>query len=253
MADIDRIVALGASNLTRGFREMVSAARSEWGPEVEILAATGHGRSYGASSRVLFRTLPGILQSGLWRVLECLPPAPTRALVTDAGNDILYGYSTSRILSWLEETLNRLQRATHDIIIAGLPIATVKRLSPTTYLMFRSLLFPSSRLSFSEVMDSVEQLHVGLEQLAAARGLKFRRLNPGWYGVDPIHIRRSLLRSAWLELLDCCSGAKADEDSFAEALRLYLMAPERRRLFGIKQFTPQKGVWLPQGGRVWLF
>jgi hypothetical protein len=38
------------------------------------------------ASRLMVRTLPGILQSGLWHQLEVLPPAPTRALVTDVGS-----------------------------------------------------------------------------------------------------------------------------------------------------------------------
>jgi hypothetical protein len=86
-----RIVALGASNLTRGFQTVVATARSMAGPRAEVVAALGHGRSYGMASRLMVRTLPGILQSGLWHQLEVLPPAPTRALVTDVGNDVLYG------------------------------------------------------------------------------------------------------------------------------------------------------------------
>src|SRR5574342_716069 len=114
VADIDRLVALGASNLTRGLRVVVAASRAAWGPEVQVLAALGYGRSYGAPSRVLVRTLPGILESGLWRTLASLPDLPTRALVTDVGNDILYGYSASQTLSWVEEALNRLQSMTQD-------------------------------------------------------------------------------------------------------------------------------------------
>jgi hypothetical protein len=37
-----------------------------------------------------------------------------------------------------------------------------------------------------------------------------------------------------------------------EGVRLYLMAPERRLLFGIERFTHQTGIRLPKGGRVWL-
>src|SRR5947207_14876376 len=88
---VSRVVALGASNLTRGLRIVVSTARQTWGPDIEIFGALGHGRSYGADSRVFVRRLPGILQSGLWRDLAARPPVPTRALVTDVGNDILYG------------------------------------------------------------------------------------------------------------------------------------------------------------------
>jgi len=64
------------------------------------VAALGHGRSYGAHSKFVVRTLPGILQSGLWRHLESLSTVPTRALVTDIGNDILYGFSAEQTLAW---------------------------------------------------------------------------------------------------------------------------------------------------------
>jgi len=102
-ADVARVVALGASNLTRGFQTVIATARAAWGPDVEMLAALGHGRSYGAQSRLIVRTLPGILQSGLWRKLETLPVAPTRGLITDVGNDIVYGFSAQQTLEWVEE------------------------------------------------------------------------------------------------------------------------------------------------------
>src|ERR1700704_6567831 len=86
-AEVARVVALGASNLTRGFQTVVSTARATWGPNVEIVAALGHGRSYGAHSRFVIRTLPGILQSGLWRHLESLSAAPTRARSTPSTFD----------------------------------------------------------------------------------------------------------------------------------------------------------------------
>src|SRR5438552_11262132 len=107
---VGRLAALGASNLTRGFQAVVSAARAAWGGEVEILAALGHGRSYGVRSRVAFRALPGILESGLWPELESRPRAVTRALVTDVGNDIPYGFLADQILAWVEEALDRLGR-----------------------------------------------------------------------------------------------------------------------------------------------
>ena len=56
-AEIGRVVALGASNLTRGFATVVSSAQSAWGTRVEVMAALGHGRSYGARSQLVFRAL----------------------------------------------------------------------------------------------------------------------------------------------------------------------------------------------------
>ena len=98
-APIGRVVALGASNLTRGFQTVVATSRAEWGPNVEVLAALGHGRSYGVPSRLVVRTLPGILESGLWHGLESRPEVATRGLVTDVGNDILYGSSAEQTLA----------------------------------------------------------------------------------------------------------------------------------------------------------
>jgi hypothetical protein len=214
------------------------------------MAALGHGRSYGAHSRVLVRTLPGILESGLWRDLEVLPRLPTRALVTDVGNDVMYGASAAQILAWVDEALRRLACLTPDIVVTDLPLASIRTLSPIKFRAVRAVLFPSCRLSFEHVLGVAEQVNDGVQRLAGARGIRFVRLEPSWYGFDPIHIRPSLWRPAWQEILGAnCAGSR----SSAEALRLYLMRPERRWLFGVEQFTAQTGTALARGARVWLY
>jgi hypothetical protein len=216
------------------------------------LAALGYGRSYGAPSRVLIRKLPGILESGLWPALDALPRLRTRALVADVGNDILYGVSAEQILAWIDETLDRLQRVTRDIILTDLPLAGIRRLSPARFLLLRSILFPFCRLSLGHVLEVAGCVNAGLVELAAARGVRFFRLDPAWYGRDPIHIRPSSWRSAWPVIL----GARAPANgsgSWRERLTLCRMRPERRWLLDVQQFTPQSGVALPMGGRLWLF
>jgi hypothetical protein len=253
MTGIARIIALGASNLTRGFQSLVSVARAEWGSEIQVLAALGHGRSSGAPSRVGIRTLPGILESGLWRMLDSLPEIPTRALVTDVGNDILYGYSAEQILAWIGEVLSRLQCVTKDITLTNLPLANIQGLTQAKYLLLRSILFPSCRLSLIQVLDTAGQVNAGLSRLSVARRVRLCKLDPAWYGTDPIHIRRSFWQSAWREMLDVALASKDSGRSVLEGLKLYFMAPERRRILGFEQYTPQLGVQLPSGGRVWLY
>jgi hypothetical protein len=252
-AEVARIVALGASNLTRGFQTVVATARAAWGPDVEVIGALGHGRSYGAQSRVVVRTLPGILQSGLWRQLDSLPAVPTRGLITDVGNDILYGYSAQQTLDWVEEALSRLQSFTRDIVLTDLPLATIRRLSRAKFLAFRSVLVPACRLSLDEVVTSAERVDAGLAELATARGVRFMHLNPDWYGFDPIHIRAASWRPAWQEILGSGVAANGSRGSRIEALRLYLMPPERQWLLGFERFSPQSGRALPSGSRVWLY
>jgi len=250
---LTRVVALGASNLTRGLQTVVAAARQEFGRDVEILAALGHGRSYGADSQFLARTLPGILQSGLWRTLDALPAAPTRAIVSDVGNDILYGYSAPQILDWVREAVDRLQRHTTDIAIAGLPHSRIDDLSRIKFLLMRTVLFPACRLTLAEVAEAAVTIEDGLARLASARGLRFVAMEPEWYGIDPIHIRPSLWQPVWRQILRADAPLDHPALSRREWIHLYRLRPERRRMFGIEQVTEQRGHALASGGRVWLF
>jgi hypothetical protein len=250
----DRIVALGASNLVRGLPTVIAAARAAWGPAVEVLAALGHGRSYGGRSAFLGRVLPGILECGIWRELERLPAAPTRALITDVGNDILYGHSAAQVLAWVAEAAGRLLRFTRDIVLTDLPLASISRLSNAKYLAIRSLLFPACRVPLAQARETAARIAAGLPALAAAHGLRLQHLREEWYGFDPIHMRPSRWREAWGEIL---AGGEAREVagrcSRGEWLRLYLMRPEQRWLLGRERFTPQRGMFLPAGGIVRLY
>ncbi len=253
MRGISRLIVLGASNLARGLPSVVSASRAAWGPEVHVLAALGYGRSYGAPSRILVRTLPSILESGLWRVLASLPDVPTRAVISDVGNDIIYGFSAEQTLAWVEETIDRLQRVTRDIVLTDLPIVTVQRLSRPRYLLLRSVLAPNCNLSLTQVLERGRAVNAGLAKLAPARGVRFFRLDPAWYGFDPIHIRRSHAPSAWQQILDVPGVSNGAGSTMLEGVRLSFMAPERKWICGIERFTPQSGVRLPAGGTLWLY
>src|SRR5687768_11679526 len=245
----ERIVALGASNLTRGFPTVVAASRSAFGPDVEIFGALGLGRSYGMESRVLARTLPGILACGLWSALSARPPATTRALITDVGNDIVYGASPEQILEWVETALRRLSAVTGDIVVTGLPLDSIRCLSPARFIAFRTLFFPRCRLPFAEVSVAVERVHDGLAGLAVRYGARFVAHRPEWYGFDPVHIRPGRWSSAWEEIL----GAGVARAGAMETLRIHTLRPERQRLFGIELVRPQPGAHLAGGGRLWLF
>jgi len=248
-----RVIAVGASNLTRGLQTVIAAAREEYGHDVEILAALGHGRSYGADSQIIVRTLPGILQCGLWHALDQLPAVPARGIVSDVGNDILYGSSATQILEWVREVVDRLQRHTSDIAIAGLPYFHIQHLSRSKFLAMRTLLYPRCRLTLAEVGEVAATVEDGLAQLASSRGLRFVPMEPEWYGFDPIHIRPSLWQPVWRQMLTGHATTRHLALSRLEWIQVYGLRPERRWVFGVEQVTPQRGHALPRGGRVWLF
>jgi hypothetical protein len=213
------------------------------GRDVEVLVALGLGRSYGSSSRLLIRTLPGILQSGLWPQLERSPPAPTRALVTDVGNDILYGFGAEQTLAWVEECLDRLQRFTREIVVTGLPLQGIRRLSRAKYFLFRAILVPQCRLSLGQVLDTAERvgtasgLAVSVRPWASSRGYGFDRSHPSACGAPH------------KEILCGEAAAPATSGSRPAALRLLRSV----RLSWAWRRSPQPGVTLPSGGQVWLY
>ena len=254
MERVARVVAVGASNLTRGLHTIVATARSVWGPDVDVLAALGHGRSYGGPSTFLVREIPGILQSGLWRALEAQPPAPTKALVTDVGNDILYGHAPAQILDWVDVCVSRLRQVTPDVVVTGLPHAAIAGLPRGRYLLFRSVFFPHCRLTLDQTMRIGAEVDEGLQAIAASRGAAFLRMKAEWYGFDPIHIRPRMWNTAWQEIL--CGESRPAVSWRAtgrEAVRLYCLKPERESFLGRERYTPQTGVALGAGGRVWLY
>jgi hypothetical protein len=247
-----RVIALGASNLTRALYTVVSTARSAWTPDVEFVAALGLGRSYGVKSSILGRSVPGILESGLWAELDAMPPAPAVGLITDVGNDIMYNYEVPQILEWVRESVRRLEKYTTSITIAGLPVEGQRRISPWQFRWLRHVIVPSCRLTHDELQQRAALVNEGLRAIAAERGHRFVELESSWYGFDPIHIRHRDWRAAWSRILDVPHDISW-RGSLLEAVRLHLRRPQRQWFLGREVGRAEQGAPLPGGGRVWLF
>ncbi len=236
-----RVVLLGASNLTRGISTVVETSAQHWGRPLDVLAALGHGRSYGMDSSVLGRTLPGILQCGLWRVLHERPAAETAALVTDVGNDLFYGAAVEQIAGWVEQCLDRLARCEARTIVTRLPICNLPRVRRWQYAIVRSLLFPSCRLSMPELSERALALDERICRIARERNCALLEPRSEWYGFDPIHIKLRHWPNAWRELLAPWSDVepRAARASLARWLSLRRCAPELHVRFGVAQRRAQ--------------
>jgi hypothetical protein len=192
-----RAVVLGASNVMRNLSTVVETARLAAGEPLDLLIAAGHGRSYGMANWVLGYSLPGIIHCGLWSALKERSPAPTMALITDIGNDILYGAPPEMILAWVELCLSML--AAHDarMVITELPMQGVLELRPLRFGIARTVSFPGCRLSLQEVFSRTICLNSGLIALADKFGATIVQPAATWYGFDPIHFRRAHALRAW--------------------------------------------------------
>jgi hypothetical protein len=231
-----RVVLLGASNLTRGISTVIRLAQLSLGGPLQVLAALGHGRSYGLYSRVLVRELPGIDECGIWQALEDGGLAPTWALITDIGNDVFYGATTDEIIRWVERALDRLAAHQARVVMTLLPTDNAAHISPWRFRLMRRLMFRSCVLELDEVHAITLEINQRLRALARDRAIELIAQRNCWYGFDPIHIRLAQWPHAWGEILSTWRNESravfSPEPSLARWLYLRSLPPLERSLFG---------------------
>lgn len=252
-----RVVLLGASNLARGISTAVETAQRALGGPLEILSAQGHGRGYGLESSILGRRISAIHDCGIWEALRDRPPAPTSALVTDVGNDLVYGAEVKQVAEWLETCLDRLGEAGCRTTMTGLPLENLRNLSPWRFRIVQKLVYPAESLSFEAVIRQAEELDARVVEMAAAREIPLVRPKDAWFGWDPIHIRLRHWPDAWSEMLRPLLPAGKSHAPARGSVRrwLYLRSrvPAHRVLFGREQRREQPAGRLPDGTTVALY
>ena len=251
-----RVVLLGASNLVRNIATVVDTSRGIWGTPLDVVAALGHGRSYGMESHVLGRTLPGIVQCGLWRALEQRPTAETAALLTDIGNDLLYGARVPQIVAWVKSCLDRLMTVGARMVMTALPLSSLDDMERWRFCFFRTILFPQCRLEFETIHQRAVDLNRQITELASRYGVTLIHPPKSWYGFDPIHIRYRSRIHAWRRIMQSWTNDESVKKfPGSAALWIYLrcLPPLRRRFFGIERLRRQPSGSLADGSLISLF
>lgn len=252
------MVVLGASNVARGIGTIVDVAREQLGGPLEVLAAMGHGRSYGLTTSIPFRTLPSILACGLWRALAARPALPTWTLVTDVGNDLIYGCRPEHVTRWLDQAVQRLREQSVRLLLTGLPLTSVQRVGQLRFVAFRSALFPQSTLQLGDAQRYAVDLDAAVQQLAARHGAEYLAPEAQWYGLDPIHIRVLVQRDAWRTIFFALTQKKFSPSQrlhspLREWLRMMMVRPQQSRVFFRAREVAQPAVVLRDGTSISFF
>lgn len=253
-----RVVVLGASNVSRGLARLAAIAGGRVAAPFDLFVTAGHGRSYGATSRVAARRLPSILASGLWRALErhaapSTEPRPPLALVTDIGNDLLYGFSAEQVAGWVRESVRRLADQGARIAITRLPLASLATVGPARFRLLRTCFVPGCRLSLDAVAEAAADLDARIAAVAADHAATLIEQPGAWYGLDAIHLRRRELDALWHAAGDAWElPAASARATWRDWAALGSRAAEVRSLARRPRFTPQPVV---QRGdlRLWLY
>ena len=222
-----RIVLLGASNLALTFPAIVETAHRAWGAPLEFFVAMGFGRSFGSESGCFGKKNTNIFSADFCSAIESAQRLATSAIVADVGNDLAYGATPEEVVGWVDEVLVRLTAQGARTALANVPIASLRGLGEVRYRIMKSVLFPRCDLSRDEMLRRAEALFAGLAATAERRKVPVFTGENAWYGVDPIHPRRSCAALPWRQLL----AATADEGEVVSVERVsWRRSVELRRL-----------------------
>lgn len=232
------VLVLGASNVSLAWSEIVSLVTQSSTEPVDLVTAHGMGRAYVTrSSGFAFRRLPGILHSGLWDAFDDFGTDDTPSvLITDLGNDLLYGRSVSEVIDGAVQCLHRIRewRPHADFVLTAPPLESVLSLSPMRFRIFKRLLFPFSSLTLPEVKKATQDLFDGVQQISHDESIKIFVPPNRCFGFDPIHVRHRHRRDVFHSMLamwDQPSSLSVKWDRFRRVVpecRL-IMGRERRQ------------------------
>lgn len=196
------VVLLGASNLSLGWPRLAEQVAQTVAPQWDVFTAHGMGRSYCSErSGFAFWQLPGILKCGIWdRLTESSDrEADCYALITDLGNDLVYGKTPTEVTQAASECVERLRRWNPDcrIVMTRPPTASVDTVGWLRFAVCRIVLFPKCPLTLAEVKAATVELDDRLVSLAATLDVEITGPQPDWYGLDPIHVKRKFQGAAF--------------------------------------------------------
>ena len=249
------VVVLGASNVSRGLARLSAIVRARATAPVSLFVAAGHGRGYGVNTRVAWRRLPSILGCGLWRALDRERIERPMVVVTDVGNELLYGLGVSAVAGAVGEATHRLATRGGRLVITGLPLAAVAGVGAVRYRLLRMLYVPRCLLGLDELKEATCWLDEELQALAVETGATFIEQPADWYGLDALHVRRPHLDALWQRVCDAwglpCTTA-SPRATWRDWAAIGSRGAEVRSLARTVRFTPQPVVERA-GLRVWMY
>lgn len=236
------VIVLGASNISLGWKQLSQIVTARFPERMSILTAHGFGRAWIDTSQFALRQLPGIMGCGLWEHLETTHTAPVAALITDLGNDLVYGRDPSAVMSAVTLGIQRIRQASPNcrIVVTRPPVASVQTLGATRYRVFRTLIFPFCRLSLHEIRERTLELDQRIQDLHDVT-IEFPAAN--WYGLDPIHVRRRNRSTAFERMLQSWPVRTSMNRQASTALSRPVATT--RWVAGIHRRTPQPSVRSP--------
>ena len=193
------LVLLGASNLARGYCGLIHFLRRQLYPRpLQVLNALGPGRGYCAEGGIFNVVYPPIRACGIMDAVKekAKPPCRVVALITDIGNDIMYGVPVKTITDCVVELLKTFRELDADILMTSIPNSMERDIGKISFAILRALFYPKSRVERSQAASAVIEINRFLCDSVSDRITLIEDLQD-YYGLDFIHFSILKGQHAW--------------------------------------------------------
>ncbi len=173
--------------------------------KTEFLNALGPGRGFCARGGIFNITYSPIQDC---RIIESAKKQSKEALhtvvlITDIGNDLMYGVSADTLIESLDIMIDEILKWDAEIFMTPIHVNLKKDISQTIFLVLRFLLYPSSKVNYEEldlfvlkINDYLEEKVRGNERMHLITGLE------AFVGLDRIHYSLLKTHAAWSTVVE---------------------------------------------------
>jgi hypothetical protein len=156
----------------------------------------GPGRGYISQGGIFNVIYTPILHSGVLEAVSNTKNQKVVALITDIGNDIMYGIPAEKIIGGLKSIFDELNKLEANIFITTIPVDLKKDISEFYFHILRKFFFPRSTVEYNRAWEAIQSINTFILQPLNKNIIVIDEMNE-FCGVDKIHF--SLLKScsAW--------------------------------------------------------
>ena len=197
----DKILFLlmGASNLARGYSMFTRHISSCFGKnKTEFLNALGPGRGFCSRGGMFNFTYPPIQDCRILEVAKKKSCDTRAVLITDIGNDLMYGVLADTLIESLDGLIGRALQWDAEIFLTSIHVNLKKDVSPTMFFILKSFFYPGSSITYEEADLFIIKVNGYLEEKARQNERVYLISGmTSFIGMDKIHYSFLKTHLAW--------------------------------------------------------
>ena len=190
---------MGASNLARGYSLLTRHISSCFGKnKTEFLNALGPGRGFCARGGMFNFTYPPIQDCRILEVAKKKSCDTRVVLITDIGNDLMYGVLADTLIESLDGLIGRALQWDAEIFLTSIHVNLKKDVSPTMFFILKSFFYPGSSITYEEADLFIIKVNGYLEEKARQNERVYLISGmTSFIGMDKIHYSFLKTHLAW--------------------------------------------------------